>query len=270
MRAIKSAPDDSSTFLIPFPIFQGVPSTLSISPCPATAPRDSLRARYGDVLERIREAESQYGREAGSVSLVAVSKRQPVSAIAAAHALGHLEFGENHLQEGLTKIATLAEKRLVWHFIGNIQGNKCREIAANFDWVHSVDRIKTAQRLAKLRPDTMAAIKVLIQVNLEAEISKSGVTPEEVEPLAMAIAHEPRLQLCGLMAIPKPSQDFDQQRRVFARLREQSNRLCERGFSAHCLSMGMTVDLEAAIAEGATHVRVGTAIFGPRSDATDR
>ena len=230
------------------------------------APTDSkaLATRYQTVLERIRKAERRYGREHGSVSLIAVSKTQPTVDVEAVHALGQSAFGENHLQEAIDKIAKLGDKPLVWHFIGHIQNNKCRLIATQFDWVHSVDRIKTAQRLANLRPEGRPALNVLIQVNLEGEISKSGAPAEDVMPLATAIAHQPRLRLRGLMAIPSPSNDFDHQRQIFSRLRDIRDELIDQGYPIDCLSMGMTDDLEAAIAEGATHVRIGTAIFGPR------
>ena len=228
------------------------------------ADNNALAARYRTGLQRIREAERRYGRDNGSVSLIAVSKTQPAIAIETDHTCGQSSFGENHLQEAVDKIAKLRDKPLVWHFIGHIQNNKCRLIATHFDWVHSVDRIKTVQRLASLRPENHPVLNVLIQVNLEGEVAKAGTPPQEVMPLATAIAHQPRLRLRGLMAIPSPSNDFDHQRQIFSRLRNIRDELIDQGYPIDCLSMGMTDDLEAAIAEGATHVRIGTAIFGPR------
>ena len=241
-----------------------------MSATPLTKTRDvpadnnALAGRYQRVLERIREAERRYGRKTGSVSLIAVSKTQSAIAVETVHALGQSAFGENHLQEAIDKIEKLGDKPLVWHFIGHIQNNKCRLIATHFNWVHSVDRVKTAQRLASLRPEDHPVLNVLIQVNLEGEASKSGAPPQHVMPLATAIADQPRLRLRGLMAIPSPSNDFDHQRQIFSRLRNIRDELIAQDYPIDCLSMGMTDDLEAAIAEGATHIRIGTAIFGPR------
>ncbi len=212
-------------------------------------------------------AEQRYGRPAGSVALLAVSKQQPATAIAEVAAAGQTRFGENYLQEALPKMAALAEgeqAELEWHFIGPIQSNKTRLIAENFAWVHSVDRLKIAQRLSMQRPGELEPLNLCLQVNISGEASKSGVEPAELAELAMAVAALPRLRLRGLMAIPAPCDDFAEQRRACARLREWQEQLAGSGLLLDTLSMGMSDDLEAAIAEGATLVRIGTAIFGPR------
>ena len=163
-----------------------------------SADSNALAARYRTVLERIREAERRYGRDNGSVSLIAVSKTQPAIAIETVHTCGQSAFGENHLQEAVDKIAKLRDKPLVWHFIGHIQNNKCRLIATHFDWVHSVDRIKTVQRLASLRPENHPVLNVLIQVNTSGEASKAGARPSELKRLIENIREQPRVRLCGL------------------------------------------------------------------------
>ncbi len=232
-----------------------------------------LAQRLTDVRQRIREAERRYGRPPGAVALIAVSKTQPVDAIRAAAGLGQRAFAENYLQEALEKIAALEALGLEWHFIGHVQSNKCRDIARHFDWVHSVDRSKTAQRLSEHRPAQRGALNVCLQVNIEGEATKGGVDPDALEPLARAVSAMPHLRLRGLMAIPAPSPDFDAQRAVFRRLRAAQQRLQARGFRLDTLSMGMSADIEAAIAEGSTHVRVGTAVFGarpPRAGADER
>ena len=225
-----------------------------------------LAARYRTVCDEILESERQYGRETGPVTLVAVSKTHPADAVRALSSLGHREFAENKIQEAVEKISQLSDiPDLCWHFIGSIQSNKCREIARHFDWVHSVDRIKIARRLSEMRSKEDAPLNVLIQVNLQNEITKSGVDPVALESLAKEVAQFPNIRLRGLMAIPEPEEDFDAQRRIFGSLREMQSRLNSQGFDLDVLSMGMTTDMRAAIAEGATHVRVGTAIFGPRA-----
>lgn len=226
------------------------------------------------VHERIRHAVEAAQRAPGAVELIAVTKTFPASAVLEALAEGQLAFGENYLQEAIGKMAevdaALRERpdtgsaRPVWHFIGPIQGNKTRAIAARFDWVHSVDRLRIAERLSAQRGPTCEALNVLIEVNLDGEASKSGAAPEAVGPLAHAVAALPRLRLRGLMAVPAPRADHAAQRAVFARLREMAASLCNAGLPCEHLSMGMSADLEAAIAEGATMVRVGTAIFGAR------
>ena len=197
--------------------------------------------------------------------LVAVSKTYPADNIRTVATQGQRDFGENQIQDAMTKIPVLEDLSCSWHFIGPIQSNKCRDIALHFDWVHSVDRAKVARRLSDLRPANTKPINIFIQINLQNEATKSGVLPEELGALVDEVKNLPNLNLCGLMAIPAPETLFDRQRATFATLREllqTTNR--EHQTNMDCLSMGMTDDLEAAVAEGATHVRVGTAIFGPR------
>jgi pyridoxal phosphate enzyme (YggS family) len=198
------------------------------------------------------------------VALLAVSKTFPAQHIREAHAAGQLAFGENHAQEGVQKITQLAALPLAWHYIGPIQSNKTGVIAAHFHWVHSLDREKVARRLSDARPEGAPPLEVCLQVNVSGEASKSGVAPGDAEALAAAVARLPRLRLRGLMAIPEPTPDTALQRRRFAQLRELSEALAARGYALDVLSMGMSDDLEAAIAEGSTMVRIGTAIFGSR------
>lgn len=225
----------------------------------------SITQQITKVREQIAEAELRFDRPAASVQLLAVSKTRPAEDIQAALACGQTAFGENYLQEALEKISALSGTPAEWHFIGPIQSNKTRDIAEHFQWVHSVDRLKIAQRLNDQRPTELPPLNICIQVNTSGENSKSGVAAEEVLPLAKAIAAMPRLVLRGLMTIPAPEDDFEQQRLPFARLRQLQENLREAGIVTDTLSMGMTDDLEAAIAEGATMVRIGTAIFGKRS-----
>jgi pyridoxal phosphate enzyme (YggS family) len=216
------------------------------------------------VRQRIAQAARACGRDPGDVALLAVSKTFGADAVAAALACGQHAFGENYVQEALDKIAALPDRGLVWHYIGPIQSNKTRVIAENFDWVHSVDRAKIAERLAAARPAHLPPLQICIQVNIGGEDTKSGVAPADTAALARAVAALPQLKLRGLMAIPPPSPDPAQQRRYFAALRELKRELARGGIALDTLSMGMSADLEAAIAEGATLVRVGTAIFGER------
>ncbi len=201
------------------------------------------------------------------MTLLAVSKTQPAERLRELYQLGQRDFGENYLQEALAKQAALADLRICWHFIGPIQSNKTKSIAEHFDWVHSVDRIKVARRLSEQRPETLPALNVCLQVDISGEASKSGVPPEALPELAEAVAELPRLRLRGLMCIPAPSDDFAEQRRAFAEMRHGFEALRARGHALDTLSMGMSGDLEAAIAEGATLVRIGTALFGPRNPA---
>jgi pyridoxal phosphate enzyme (YggS family) len=196
--------------------------------------------------------------------LLAVSKTFAVGTVRAAHAAGQREFGENYVQEGMEKIAALSALPLIWHFIGPVQSNKTRAIAEHFDWVHSVAREKIAQRLAQARPQALGPLDICLQVNVSGEASKSGVALEEVRPLAEAVRGLARLRLRGLMAVPESSDDVSLQRRRFRGLRLLLQQLNAAGFALDTLSMGMSQDLEAAIMEGATIVRVGTAIFGER------
>lgn len=222
-------------------------------------------ARLQTVLARIRAAEQRFQRPPGSVALLAVSKTQPPAAIAAVAAAGQTCFGENYLQETLDKMTELAALDLAWHFIGPIQANKTRPIAECFAWVHSVDRLKIAERLSAQRPDHLPPLHVCLQVNISQESTKHGLDERDVPAVARAVATLPRLRLRGLMAIPAPAPEFAAQRIPFARLRALQERLIAEGLALDTLSMGMSDDLEAAIAEGATLVRVGTAIFGPRA-----
>jgi hypothetical protein len=216
------------------------------------------------VNDRIARAARAAKREPGDVALLAVSKTFAAGRIAEAHAAGQRAFGENHLQEAVEKITQLGDLGLEWHFIGPIQSNKTGAIAAHFEWAHSIERERIAKRLNDARPEGLPPLQVCIQVNVSGEASKSGVAPGEEAGLAEAIARMPRLKLRGLMAIPEPTGDGALQRRRFALLRELKDRLAARGHVLDTLSMGMSDDLEAAIAEGATMVRVGTAIFGKR------
>lgn len=222
-------------------------------------------ARLHAVLARIRAAEQRFERPPGSVRLLAASKSQSPAAITAIAAAGQTCFGENYVQEALDKMVELATLDLEWHFIGPIQANKTRGIAEHFAWVHGVDRLKIAERLSAQRPDHLPPLNVCLQVNIDREPTKHGLDESEVAEVARAVAALPRLRLRGLMAIPAPAADFAAQRRPLAQLRELWERLKAGGLALDTLSMGMTDDLEAAIAEGATLVRVGTALFGPRA-----
>jgi pyridoxal phosphate enzyme (YggS family) len=225
----------------------------------------SQAKRLAAVLNRIRAAELRFQRQPSSVTLLAVSKTKPVAEIAAVAEAGQQRFGENYLQEALDKIDALQTYNLEWHFIGPIQSNKTRRIAEEFDWVHSVDRFKIAQRLSEQRPGAMPPLNICLQINIDQEDSKSGFTMDELADIAPAVAGLSGLRLRGLMALPAPRQDFMEQRQPFALLREAQQKLITSGLTLDTLSMGMSDDLEAAIAEGSTIVRVGTAIFGPRS-----
>ena len=225
----------------------------------------SIESNLQVVRARIAAAARAAAREPGAVVLLAVSKTFDAQAVAAAHGAGQREFGENYVQEGLEKIAALSALPLIWHFIGPIQSNKTRAIAENFQWVHSVAREKIAQRLAEARPERLSPLDICLQVNVSGEASKSGVAPEALRALAEAVRVLPRLRLRGLMAVPEPSEDVQLQRRRFRSLRILQQELNAAGFGLDTLSMGMSQDLEAAVLEGATIVRVGTAIFGERS-----
>ncbi|GLC91657.1 YggS family pyridoxal phosphate enzyme [Cupriavidus sp. TA19] len=225
-----------------------------------------IAANLQAVNQRIAAAAQQAGRQPGDIALLAVSKTVSADRVRAAAEAGQLAFGENYVQEGVEKIAALAELRgrLQWHFIGPLQSNKTRLVAEHFDWVHAIDRLKIAERLSAQRPAGMAPLQVCLQVNISGEASKSGVAPAEVPALAQAVAALPGLRLRGLMAIPEPEDDPAAQRRPFAAMRALLGTLRENGLDLDTLSMGMSGDMEAAIAEGATMVRIGTAIFGAR------
>lgn len=225
-------------------------------------------------LQAIRHAVTQAAlaakRDAASVTLLAVSKTFPAEAVREAHAAGQRAFGENYVQEALDKMAALRDLPLEWHFIGPIQSNKTRVIAENFAWVHGVERLKIAQRLSEQRPADLPPLNICLQVNVSGETSKSGVAPQEVLALARAVIALPRLKLRGLMAIPAPADEFEAQCRPFAQLRELSHEITAQGIALDTLSMGMSHDFAAAIQEGATIVRVGTAIFGTRDYGKDK
>jgi PLP dependent protein len=222
-----------------------------------------------DVQATIRAAAVAAGRAPGDVALLAVSKTFGPDAVLEAMAAGQRAFGENYLQEAIDKIAAVAQAApdtpVEWHFIGPIQSNKTRPIATHFAWVHSVDRLKVAQRLSEQRPPELGPLNICLQVNVSGEATKSGITEAELPELARAVAALPNLRLRGLMAIPEPESDPAKQREPFARLRELAERLRADGIAVDTLSMGMSSDLEAAVAEGATIVRVGSAIFGARN-----
>lgn len=204
------------------------------------------------------------GRAVNDISLLAVSKTFPDGALRCAYQAGQIRFAESYVQEALEKIAALHDLPIEWHFIGPIQSNKTRPIAENFAWVHSVDRVKIAERLSAQRPAHLPPLQLCLQVNISDESSKSGVSPDEASDLAHAVARLPNLQLRGLMAIPAPSEDIITQRAAFARVRELFDQLNRQGLQLDTLSMGMSHDFAAAIKEGATMVRVGSAIFGNR------
>jgi hypothetical protein len=233
----------------------------------ATANRD-IADRLASVRERIAAAERDYGRPPGSVGLLAVSKRQPPAAIRAALAQGQRAFGENYLQEAADKRDAFAGEPVEWHFIGALQSNKTRPVAEGFDWVHTIDRLKIARRLSEQRPGTLPALQCCIQVNVSGEASKAGVEPTAAAELARAVAELPGLALRGLMTLPEAVMEFAAQRAAFAHLRGIQQALIAEGLPLDTLSMGMSNDLEAAIAEGSTLVRLGTAVFGPRPEKT--
>lgn len=221
----------------------------------------TIAENIAKVGARIREAAQASGRDSGAVGLLAVSKTKPAAAIREAAACGLRDFGENYLQEALQKQIELADLPLTWHFIGPIQSNKTRALAEHFAWVHSVDRLKIAQRLSEQRPNHLPPLNICLQVNISDEDSKSGCSIEQLPELARAVTQLPNLRLRGLMAIPAPSSDAQQQQLAFARLRELQASL---QLDLDTLSMGMSDDLEAAIAQGSTWVRIGSALFGAR------
>lgn len=217
------------------------------------------------VRARITQACHGAGRSPDTVDLIAVSKTQPVAAVAEARAAGQMDFGENYLQEALGKIASLPRHNLRWHFIGPIQSNKTRDIAEHFDWVHTVDRLRIAERLSAQRPQQLEPLQVCVQVNISAEESKSGCAPTDALALCTTISRLPNLQLRGLMAIPAPVAPGLDAGAPFQKLRQLRDDLARTGLQLDTLSAGMSDDLEAAIAQGSTMVRIGTAIFGSRS-----
>ncbi|MDD2052684.1 YggS family pyridoxal phosphate-dependent enzyme [Pseudomonas putida] len=221
----------------------------------------TIADNIASVAARIAAAANAAGRDESSIQLLAVSKTKPAAALREAYAAGIRDFGENYLQEALGKQLELVDLPLTWHFIGPIQSNKTRAIAEHFDWVHSVDRLKIAQRLSEQRPAELPPLNICIQVNVSGEASKSGCAPADLPALATAIAQLPRLRLRGLMAIPEPTDERAAQDAAFAAVRQLQEQL---NLDLDTLSMGMSHDLESAIAQGATWVRIGTALFGAR------
>ena len=226
---------------------------------------NQLIQNYNRLIEQVRETEVKYNRKPNSVTILAVSKRHSLELIEALYSkTGHTEFGENLVQEAIGKIQ-MSSRKLNWHFIGNIQSNKTALIARHFNFVHSVDRLKIAERLNNQRPPDMPKLNVCIEVNINNEPQKSGVPLINIEELAEELTKFPNLKLCGLMTIPEKTENFDLQRKAFAKLYQIQETLINRGFNLDVLSMGMSHDFEAAIAEGSTIIRIGTAIFGTRA-----
>jgi len=222
-----------------------------------------IKQRYQNVVAEIAAAARRSGRNPDEILLLGASKQQPAAAIRVLAGLGLRDFGENYVQDALAKQAELADLALTWHFIGRIQSNKTQEIARHFDWVHGVDRLKIARRLSDQR-EAPEPLNICLQVNIDDEPSKGGLLPAELLEVAAPVAELPNVRLRGLMAIPRPESDPGRQRASFGRVRGLYEELRGRGLELDTLSMGMTADLEAAIAEGATIVRIGTALFGPR------
>ena len=225
---------------------------------------ENLRA----VRARIAGAAARCGRSVDSITLIGVGKAQPVELLRAAAAAGVTDLGESYVQEALGKLEALADLPLIWHFIGQLQANKTRSIAQRFQWVHGVDRLRLAQRLAEQRPYHAPPLNVCVQINIAGESTKAGIAPDEAPALVAAIAALPRLKLRGLMCVPPAESDPARQRRWFAEVRRVFERLNAEGAALDTLSMGMSADLEAAVLEGATMVRIGTALFGPRPART--
>ncbi|HET8551193.1 MAG TPA: YggS family pyridoxal phosphate-dependent enzyme [Gammaproteobacteria bacterium] len=225
---------------------------------------DIIATSLENVRRTVAESAERHGRDPAAVTVLAVGKTQPAETIRAAAAAGQRDFGANYLQEALAKMDALADLALVWHFIGAIQSNKTRAIAERFAWVHTVDRIKIAHRLSAQRPSDLPPLNICLEVNVSDEPQKAGVALDELDALAAAVAELPHLKLRGLMALPAPSEIFETQREPFRRLASALERLRVAGHDVDTLSMGMSGDFEAAIAEGATIVRIGTAIFGER------
>jgi len=225
---------------------------------------NNIQNNIQKIKKQIAECEARYQRKPFSVSLLAVSKTQPVEKILAAVQAGQIAFGENYLQESLEKITALANENIEWHFIGSIQRNKTKKIAEHFAWVHTIDDIKIAKRLNEQRPSHLPPLNICLQINSSFEATKSGTDPQNILSLAKDCTLLPRLKLRGLMTIPAPKKTFAEQRAELHKLRLIYEMLNTHGFGLDTLSMGMSDDMEAAIAEGATMVRIGTAIFGKR------
>ncbi|MGZ8223683.1 MAG: YggS family pyridoxal phosphate-dependent enzyme [Methylobacter sp.] len=224
-----------------------------------------ITQRLNQIRAQIRQAALDYKRDPGSVLLLAASKTKPAKDIAAAYQVGQRHFGESYCQEALKKQQELGAYDITWHFIGPIQSNKTKALAAHFDWIHSVDKLKIAQRLSEQRPSALAPLNICLQVNISGEASKSGITLEELPYLCKQVAELPNLKLRGVMAIPSPQEDFEQQRQPYKVLYQAVVKLDNPALNT--FSFGMTGDLTAAIAEGSTIVRIGTALFGAREKA---
>lgn len=229
----------------------------------------AIRANLQAVHARIARAAQAAGRDPGAVRLLAVSKTHPAALVDEAYQAGQIAFGENYVQEALQKMDALTPRPLEWHLIGPLQSNKTRPAAERFAWVHTLESERVAQRLSRQRPQHLPPLNVLLQVNVSGEATKSGVPPEQLPALAHAVAALPRLRLRGLMAIPEPSPDAAVRRARFGAVRQLFERLLADGLALDTLSLGMSDDLEAAIGEGSTLVRIGTAIFGARQKARD-
>ncbi len=226
---------------------------------------NEIPERLARVRQRIAAAAAANGREPDEVTLLAVSKTKPVAELSAAHRAGQRLFGENYLQDALPKMRALADLDIEWHFIGRIQSNKTADISRHFTWVHGLDRLKHAQRLSTQRAATQPPLQICLQVNLSGQASKGGITPEALPGLATEVSMLPGLRLRGLMTLPNPDSSRQTQRSMFARLRGLLHELQDTGLAMDTLSMGMSADLEDAVAEGATIVRIGSDIFGPRT-----
>jgi len=225
---------------------------------------ETINNRLAAIRARIAAAEREYGRQPGSVMLLAVSKAQPADAIRAVYAAGQRDFGESYLQEALSKQTALGNFAITWHFIGALQSNKTRQVAQHFSWVHSVDRLKIAVRLNEQRQEDLPPLNICLQVNIGAERQKAGIAPSDLHLLATQLRPLSRLRLRGLMALPPASNDVGAQRGYFRQLKLAFEQLRNDGHPLDTLSMGMSTDLEAAVAEGTTLVRIGTALFGER------
>lgn len=224
-----------------------------------------IAAKLAQIRNEISTAEKRFCRAEGSVCLLAVSKTRSVDEIVTAINVGQRHFGENYCQEAIEKIEAIDRPDLIWHFIGPVQSNKTRQIASHFDWVHTVDRIKIARRLDEMRPDNATPLNICVQVNISEEDNKSGISIDEVADFIKALDQFKRLKVRGLMSLPAPTNNFDEQRNPFSILNEKLQDLSQSRPDLDTLSIGTTQDMEAAIAEGATIVRIGTAIFGPRN-----
>jgi len=223
-----------------------------------------IKTQLQSAMERMANAQKKYHREHEAITLIAVSKKQPIAKIQAAIAAGQRHFAESYVQESLTKIQAINNPTIIWHFIGPIQSNKAATIAQNFSWVHSLCRVKIAQSLNQHRPAHLPPLNVCLQVNISNESSKSGIALHEIESLANTVQALPQLCLRGLMCIPEATAQQEKQRAAFKQVQDAFLQLQQRGFAMDTLSMGMSNDLEAAIAQGTTMLRIGTAIFGPR------